>query len=194
VGYAEAVSLAVSAIAMPEPVNLSALPKVPACYGWLSLDRRGGWRLQDEVVTHPGFVAFLNLHYGHDEAGNWFVQNGPQRVFVALACTPWVWRLGADGDLTAHTDAAAGTADAVFVDDGGNVLLHAAPGIGLLDDRDLAGFVDDCRLADGRPVDIEALLDVMRGAGSVLWRGLPVRPIGRGELARRFGFRPEPAP
>ena len=67
-------------------------PNVPACYEWLSLDRRGDWRLQGERVTHRGLIDFLNKQYASDESGRWFVQNGPQRVFVALACTPWVFR------------------------------------------------------------------------------------------------------
>jgi hypothetical protein len=33
-------------------------PEVPACYGWLSLDRRGRWRLRGETVTHAGLKAF----------------------------------------------------------------------------------------------------------------------------------------
>jgi hypothetical protein len=59
-------------------------PNVPACYGWLSLDRRGRWRLRGEAVTHAGLKDFLNRQYAHDEDGNYFVQNGPQRVFVEL--------------------------------------------------------------------------------------------------------------
>ena len=76
-------------------VDLSAIakwPNVPACYDWLSLDRRGDWRLQGERVTHHGFIALLNRQYGVDEHGCWFVQNGPQRVFVRLDYTPWVFR------------------------------------------------------------------------------------------------------
>lgn len=68
-------------------------PKVPACYGWLSLDRRGCWRLKGHAISHPGLISFINSHYGADVSGNWVFQNGPQAVFVALdscsvnACT-----------------------------------------------------------------------------------------------------------
>ena len=51
-------------------VDLSAIakwPNVPACYDWLSLDRRGDWRLQGERVTHRGLIAFINRQAPHPE-------------------------------------------------------------------------------------------------------------------------------
>ena len=33
-------------------------PNVPDCRGWLSLDRRGQWRLQGSVVRHAGLAEF----------------------------------------------------------------------------------------------------------------------------------------
>src|SRR5512133_559363 len=93
-------------------------PDVPACYEWLSLDRRGNWRLQGERVSHAGLIDFLNRHYSSDDAGNWFVQNGPQRVYVDLAATPWIYRL--DGDkLSTHTGQPAGELRALYLDGDG---------------------------------------------------------------------------
>ena len=34
-------------------------PNVPAVYGWLSLDRRGNWRIKDERVTHAALREFI---------------------------------------------------------------------------------------------------------------------------------------
>ena len=169
-------------------------PNVPACYGWLSLDRRGGWRLQGEPVVHAGLIGFLNRHYTTDGAGNWFVQNGPQRVFVRLEYTPLVLRLQPDAGLTAHTGTPAGPAAGVYLDEEGSVLMHTASAIGLLDDRDLAGFVEACRHADGAPAGEAALLDAMAGAGGVFWNGLPLQSIERRAVPARFGFEPAPAP
>lgn len=170
-------------------------PNVPASFGWLSLDRRGGWRLQGEPVTHSGLVEFLNRNYGCDEAGRWFVQNGPQRVFATLDYTPLVLRLELDGGVTAHTGAAAGPADTVYLDDEGSVLLNTAHGIGLLDDRDLAGFIADCRREDGTPASDEDFFDVMRGGFlGLFWRGKRLQPIGHDEVAGHFGFEPNPVP
>jgi hypothetical protein len=77
-------------------------PNVPAVYGWLSLDRRGDWRLQGERLTHRGAVAFINRNYASDVRGCWYVQNGPQRVYVTLEYTPWVYALTAQGELVSH--------------------------------------------------------------------------------------------
>jgi len=178
----------------PNPAAVARWPDVPACYDWLSLDRRGVWRLQGEPVTHAGLIGFLNNSYGSDGAGNWLVHNGPQRVFVTLDYTPWVFRLEADDGLDTHTGIAAGAADAAHLDEEGNVLLHTAAGIGLLDDRDLAAFLAACQRADGTPADDPALLDVMQGGAGVFWRGLPLQAIARGEVPARYGFRPHPRP
>lgn len=178
----------------PDPAALARWPDVPACYDWLSLDRRGTWRLQGEAVAHTGLVAFLNANFGRDEAGNWLVHNGPQRVFVALDYTPWVLRLHPDGRLTTHTGTDAGPIAAAYLDDEGSVLLATLHGPGLLDDRDLAAFVAQCRCADGSPAGDEALLAVMAGGAGVVWRGLVLQAIPRAGVPARFGFRARPAP
>lgn len=169
-------------------------PSVPACHGWLSLDRRGGWRLQGEPIRHAGLIAFINVHYAADDAGKWVFQNGPQAVFAFLDYTPLVWRMDLDGSLTAHTGAAGGAVVAAYLDEEGSVLLHTAHGIGLLDDRDLGAFVAACQIASGVPAAQEALLDVMAGGSGVFWRGLPLQAIRRRDTARRFGFDADPRP
>ena len=126
-------------------------PNVPACFGWLSLDRRGNWRLQGERVTHAGLIEFMNRHYTHDESGLWLVQNGPQRVFVDLALTPWVYHREGEAFVT-HSGLAAGPVQALYLTAAGDILLAAAPGIGLLDDRDLPALLAACRTADGDEV------------------------------------------
>lgn len=169
-------------------------PQAPACYGWLSLDRRGGWQLRGLPVRHGGLVAFINANYGPDEAGNWVFRNGPQAVFVSLDYTPLVVRLEADGSLSTHIGRAAGAVAAAYLDAEGNVLLHAAAGIAMLDDRDLAVFVAECRDLAGAPATDAGLLAAMAGNAAVYWRGLPLQAINREDVPRRFGFRPDPTP
>ncbi len=84
-------------------------PNVPHCHGWLALDARGNWFMRDERIQaagpfprpkgsrieHPKLLAFIERNYGHDDAGAWFFQNGPQRVYVELEAAPWVWRVDA---------------------------------------------------------------------------------------------------
>ena len=169
-------------------------PEVLACYGWLSLDRRGCWRLKGQAIGHAGLISFINSHYGADDSGNWVFQNGPQAVFVALGYTPLVLRLDVDGRLTAHTGAAAGPVTAAYLDEEGNALLHTALGIGLLDDRDLPVFVAACQNAYGEPAEENVLLGTMTGGAGVFWRGLPLQAINCRDVSLRFGFRPNPAP
>lgn len=177
-----------------DPSAAQKWPTIPACYGWLSLDRRGRWKLKGEGISHAGLIAFINSRYAADESGNWIVRNGPQAVFVALDYTPFVLRLDFDDRLTAHTGAAAGLASAAYLDEEGNVLLQTALGVGLLDDRDLPAFVAGCRNAAGKPADEDALLETMSGRSAVVWHGLPVQPIRSSNVAGIFGFRPNPRP
>ena len=169
-------------------------PYVPACYGWLSLDRRGRWRLKGEIVSHAGLIAFINSRYGPDEWGNWIFSNGPQAVYVALEYTPLVLRLQVDGVLIVHTGAAAGAATAAYVDDEGNALLETSIGVGLLDDRDLADFLGACVDPRGTPATDEALLAAIAGDAQLFWQGMPLQRIRRRDVALRFGFRRAPAP
>ncbi len=172
-------------------VDLSAIakwPNVPACYEWLSLDRRGDWRLQGERVTHRGLIEFMNRQYGSDEAGRWFVQNGPQRVFVDLAGTPWIYRREGQGFNT-HTGLPAGAVTALYLDPEGNLLLAAEPGIGLLDDRDLAALLDECRDADDQACDESAFTSLLDGQPApVFWQKIPLQPISAVDLEKRFNF------
>ena len=177
---------------IPAPDGAPRWPNVPACYGWLSLDRRGNWALRGERVEHAGLIRFLSQHYRCDDAGNWLVDNGPQKVFVALEYTPWVLRLDTDGSPSTHTGAPAGEVRAALLDDEGNALLDTAAGIGLVDDRDLAVFLAGCRLANGEAADENALMAVMAGAGGVWWNDLPLRSVARAEMASRFGYVPAP--
>ena len=152
-------------------------PDVPACYGWLSLDRRGEWRLQGERITHGGLIAFINRQYGCDDSGCWFVRNGPQRVFVS------------------QTGAASGALRSLHLDEDGSMLLETELGIGLFDDRDLAGFLARCHDAAGRPAGESAFLELMNGgSGRVFWQGLAVAPIAAVDVPERFNFRQHPQP
>ena len=178
-------------------VDFSAIarwPDVPACYDWLSLDRRGDWRLRGERITHGGLISFIDRQYGCDDAGCWFVQNGPQRVFVSLAYTPWVFRRE-DGGFVSQTGAADGAPKSLHLDEDGNVLLETALGIGLLDDRDLTAFLAQCQDPDGRPADDDAFLALMKGeSGQISWQGLGVEPIAAVDVPERFNFRQHPQP
>lgn len=158
-------------------------PDVPCCYGWLALDRRGNWLLRGEPITHPRAIAFLGRNYAADEGGRWYVQNGPQQVFVSLEYTPWILRYTAGDGLCTHTGVAAGAPCAACLDDEGNVVLDTPLGAGLLDDRDLVAFETLLSYRDER-------------AAHLHWPGaavpLVLEPVARAAVAARFGFVSEP--
>lgn len=187
-------------MSQPDFSALRRWPNVPACYGWLSLDRRGRWRMRDELVTHRGLNDFLSRQYTHDEMGNYFVQNGPQRVFVELEYTPWVLRVASDGGLETHTGETDIDIQAAVLDDEGNLLLEIPQGIALLCDRDLPELLRRLQLADGEGDAATHLLAAIEGgrADQLLldWQGrrLPVRSLCRSEVTARYGFVASPQP
>ena len=174
-----------------DPELLAKWPDVPACFEWLSLDRRGQWRLKGELVTHAGLITFLNLNYAVDERGRWFVQNGPQRVFVDLASTPFIYRYRNDLDdpFASHTGHPAGRIEEIFIDSEGNVLISAELGFGQLDDRDLMSMLDACRDERGQPVDESAFAALMEGASSpVFWGQLRLAPLATVDIEKQGNF------
>ena len=180
--------------------GLARWPNVPAVYGWLGLDRRGVWRLRGETFGHPAARAFINRNYARDERGCWYFQNGPQRVFVELEYTPWVYRLDPEAGLQAHTGTAGGVLLQVYMDEEGAVLMETALGIGLLDDRDLSLFCDALCDAQGATLSddeiSERLLALANGrvlAGTQLCfnfagRSFALVPIRREQIAIQFNF------
>jgi hypothetical protein len=179
---------------------LAKWPNVPHCTGWLLLDRRGQWRMRDDAaqaagelgtpIRHDALLGFINRNYECDAQGQWFFQNGPQRVYVELAYTPRIVRLvAADAASLRLTDQAALPFEPAhaWIDDEGGILFSndALPArVAALHDHDIELFAD------------HASLDDAGKSGVFHWRDgvdLPVRPIKRAQVAERFGFVASPA-
>lgn len=145
--------------------SLARWPGVPHVYGWLSLDRRGNWRIRGERIGNPAVREFIGRNYAADERGRWYFQNGPQRVYVQLAYAPWVvhW----EGERLLDQAGRPFAAEATWLDEEGSVLLTGRGSVALLDDRDLARYV-----AAAEDLGVMA----------------------SGELPARFGFQRDPAP
>ncbi len=132
-------------------------PNVPHCHGWLALDARGNWYMRDERIQaagpfpqvkgsrieHPKLLTFIERNYAHDDAGAWFFQNGPQRVYVELEAAPWVWRVdaAADGDapgwqVHSHTGLPA-TVSGSWLDEHGRLFLTSVVGYGIVHTLDM---------------------------------------------------------
>ena len=178
-------------------------PKVPAVYGWLSLDRRGRWRLRGEPLTHAATLRFINRNYAGDGRGRWYFQNGPQRVFVSLDYMPFVLSLDADAGLQTHTGSPVRTLCAAALDDEGNLLLVCEHGPGVLDDRDLLAASEGFMDARGHRCPDDFLESAMndparldRACLSFRWQDMfaPLGALTREEAPRRFGFVATPGP
>ena len=126
--------------------SLAKWPNVPAVFGWLSLDRRGNWRIKDERIGNPALRDFIARNYAGDERGRWYFQNGPQRVYVKLAYTPLVVRY--EGDALLDHCGRSFRAEQAFADDEGSVVMAGEGTVAVLDDRDLIRFAD---AAEGLP-------------------------------------------
>ena len=148
-------------------------PNVPHCYGWLGLDARGNWYMRDDgaqaqgafdsgapgakgsLLKHEKLIDFIQRNYAADAAGQWFFQNGPQRVYVELEATPWIWRMADDFSLTAHTGAPAEPTDCLL-DEAGRVYFVAAQGLGLLHTQDVGLAADAIEQGRWQPRDVVA--------------------------------------
>ena len=128
---------------------LEKWPNVPNCFGWLKLDRRGNWLIQNELIRHGRAIEFIARNYAEDAHGRWYVQNGPQRVFCELEYTPLVFRLTNDRSLVTHTGRQCQKLEQILLDELGNVLLHTDLGLGLMDDRDLLAFTNQVETSLG---------------------------------------------
>jgi len=133
---------------------LAKWPDVPDCYGWLGLDARGNWYMRDESVQARGpfssgaangkgallknqkLIEFIGRNYEHNALGQWFFQNGPQRVYVELEATPLIWRVDPDLSVQDHIGRAARVTGSVL-DENGRLYLETDLGFGLVHSMDM---------------------------------------------------------
>ena len=180
-------------------------PNVPAVYGWLSLDRRGNWAIKGERIRNRLVAEFIARNYDHDKHGRWFFQNGPQRVYVSLAYTPYVLRTasGAGFQLVTHTGATLRHASGAWLDENGNLIVRWTGGLGVVSDRDLEETSKHFTDSQGRTLSDEELAkafdpeSIRRRAGFWFDYGgdrLPVGRIHSEQVPQKFGFYPDPRP
>mgnify|MGYP003424342223 FL=1 len=129
---------------------LAKWPNVPDCYGWLGLDARGRWFMRDDAaqaagdfpqsrgswLRHEKLIDFIGRNYESDDDGRWFFQNGPQRVYVELECTPWVWQVLPDYRLQSHTGLQT-SAGECLLDEEGRLYIASPQGLGLVHSQDM---------------------------------------------------------
>ena len=129
-------------------------PNVPDCFGWLGLDGRGDWYLRDDAaqaagaftsgaqgakgsrLQHEKLIDFIQRNYAVDADGCWYFQNGPQRVYVELQHTPWVWRVSSSGEVASHSGLPT-QVSASYLDEAGHLYLATPLGMGLVHTADM---------------------------------------------------------
>jgi hypothetical protein len=186
--------------------GIARWPNVPAVYRWLALDRRGNWLLQGEPIENPIVTAYIARNYECDTQGQWFFQNGPQRVFVDLEYTPLVYRaLNASERplaIESHTGKPVAALRGAWMDEHGGLLLETEHGIGVLHDRDLDSALPALIDANGSALPEDALEDLMAllqgGNAAPVWlklaeQNVRVEAVRSGEVPARFGYVAHPA-
>ncbi len=186
---------------------LARWPNVPAVHGWLSLDARGRWRLHPqgqaadggpgEPITNTQILEFIGRNYGHDEAGRWFFQNGPQRVYVRLDAAPFVLRLADDSRaLITHTNAAVESVGSWWLDEHGQLYAMTPLGGGIVLDRDLPPLLDNMTTDEGAPLldalDALAPRRAITAAFPGAYAAAPLQSIAARNIPERLGFIPCP--
>lgn len=148
---------------------LAKWPNVPHCYGWLGLDARGNWYMRDDrtqatgtfpdskgsLLRHDKLIDFIQRNYDHDDDGQWFFQNGPQRVYVELETAPFIWRVMDDFSVAAHTGTPV-EPSACLLDESGKLYLVAPLGLGLVHTQDVGLAADAIEAGRWQPETVVA--------------------------------------
>lgn len=189
-------------------------PGVPAVFGWLSLNERGQWRLhpagdaladasapdpyarQGTSITSPQILQFIGRNYDGDEAGRWFFQNGPQKVYVRLDAAPFILHTGNPTpgvpSLHTHTGLQVAQIASWWLTDTGRLYALTDIGPGLVAGRDLDALFDSLLSTDGVAV-LDLLEDLRVGAAPILvqasgGRSAPLTMCEETEIPSRLGF------
>jgi len=149
---------------------LAKWPNVPHCFGWLGLDARGNWYMRDDrtqaagpfaqakgsLLRHEKLIDFIHRNYEHDDAGQWFFQNGPQRVYVELECTPWVCRVSEAGAQVSTHSGLPVQVSACLVDENGRVYVATPLGVGVVHTQDMEAAADAIEQGRWKPETVSA--------------------------------------
>ena len=101
------------------------------------------------LLRHDKLIDFIQRNYesdqtaGNEASGQWFFQNGPQRVYVELEATPLIWRVNAEPGfaVTAHTGQPA-RVQRSLLDEHGRLYLETDVGFGLVHTLDMLHAAD----------------------------------------------------
>jgi hypothetical protein len=117
-------------------------------------------------LLHEKLIEFIGRNYDADAQGCWFFQNGPQRVYVELEVTPWVWRMQPDGSLLSHTHRQV-LYQSSWLDDAGWLYLETDLGFGLMHSMDMLQAVQKIESEEWLPQNISKM-DLQKSFGYCL--------------------------
>lgn len=114
----------------------------------------GGADTAGESITSPQILQFINRNYASDELGQWFFQNGPQKVYVRLDAAPYILQTTNDSAddtfrLRTHNGLEVTATTAWILDETGKLYAQTEHGPGLVAGRDLATVLNGIRTPDG---------------------------------------------
>lgn len=161
--------------------------------------------LPGQVIEHLALKEYISRNYARDNAGRYFFQNGPQRVFINLITTPWIARITPnEGTLKIVTQCQTEiNPSSALSDEQGNIYIvgsieqtickdlaaqefktEICTSIALLHDHDLDQFSELAKLHE----------EACSFGGSWNWQGkqLPLDPIHSSELSKLFEFTKDP--
>jgi hypothetical protein len=198
--------------------SLTKWPNVPACYGWLALDRRGQWRMRDEfaqqnnlpgtVIVHQALNEFISRNYVCDTEGRYFFQNGPQRVFITLDATPWIVRIiPSNQEVRLLTQCQSPIEpSAALSDENGHIYIVGTISQVIYEHSNQAQTTFSSQEKEGvallhdHDLELFSELAILKEeacsfGGSWNWHGkqLPLDPIHSSELASRFHYIAKPS-
>lgn len=164
-------------------IAMQKWPDVPAVYGWLSLSAQGQWQIHQngearagrpgEAIANTQIRIFMDRNYAANERGEWYFQNGPQRVFVDLANAPFIVRIDTDGQsLITHNQLPVARIGAWFLNQHGQLYMQTEHGAAMLAGRDTAAVTERLMMTPA--------LDPLPAADT---RDGPGRALGEADLA-----------
>lgn len=188
-------------------------PNVPAAYGWLSLNARGLWRFhhdgdfsanpEGESIENSQLNNFFNRNYCVDDKGAWYIQNGPQKVFVNLPHAPFIlFYDDAQQCLSTHHGHTINSINHWYFSEDGRLFAKSNVGPAMLIGRDLPLFLDHAlviaeneQTASPRALTENDLLDLSTGKHLTLTLGKLSAPCGflkNNEAEEILGFVSQP--
>ncbi|HEX4918519.1 MAG TPA: DUF2946 family protein [Limnobacter sp.] len=197
---------------------LARWPNVPSISGWLKLTMQGQWLLTGPVptgltISNARILNFIARNYASETDGRYYFQNGPQKAYVDLEYTPWVYHMhelpGEGLMLWAHTGLVCWPTG-LYQDEEGRVLIQTELGIGLLHSADVPLLVAGLCESQGQTqhqatwfvpeVDPYTLLDtrirLRKGKGLPTGHrslALNLGMVNSAEVHRLFSFQPKPS-